>query len=105
MSNAKLLKLHATFSAVKEKFGTRDALLDAVVAAEGRSKDVPYKARMAEWPVPRIYDLYLAVTKRNAAKARAAKPAEKKAEAKAPKAVAVKPAAPAAKKPAKKAAK
>ena len=39
VSNAKLLRLHATFTEVKEKFGTRDKLIDAIVELEKRAKD------------------------------------------------------------------
>lgn len=72
VSNAKLLKLHATFTAVKAKFGTRDALIDAVVAAENRSKDATYKASLGGWPVPRLFDRYQSLTKRAAATKHAA---------------------------------
>lgn len=98
VSNAKLLRLHATFTTVKEKFGTRAKLIDAILDAEKRTKDDGYKARLAGYPVPRLYDQLLSVTKRNKASGPAKKPADK-----APKAE--KKAAPAAKKPAKAAAK
>jgi hypothetical protein len=66
VSNAKLLRLHATFTAVKEKFGTRDKLIDAILEIEKRSKDAGYRSRLAEWPVPRLFDMYKAASKRNA---------------------------------------
>jgi hypothetical protein len=72
VSNAKLLRLHATFSAVKEQFGTRDKLIDAILDLEKRSKDAGYKARLAAYPVPRLYDIY---TSRKRAEGKAAKPA------------------------------
>ena len=78
VSNAKLLRLHDTFSEVKEKFGSRDKLIDAVLAAENRAKDEGYKARLAEYPIPRLYDQYKSST-RSAAK-KAAKPAAKPAK-------------------------
>jgi len=37
VSNAKLLRLHATFTQVKEKFGTREKLIDAILELEKRS--------------------------------------------------------------------
>jgi len=58
VSNAKLLKLHATFSEVKEKFGTRGKLIDALLELEKRSKDAGYQKRLETYPVPRLYDLY-----------------------------------------------
>ena len=66
VSNAKLLRLVATFTTVKEKFGTRAKLVDALLVAEGRGKDTGYKARLEAWPVPRLYDRYLAMSKRQA---------------------------------------
>ena len=69
MSNAKLLKLHATFGAVKEKFGTRGKLVDAVLELEKRGKDEGYKTRLEGFPVPRLWDLYKSAEKRSGAKA------------------------------------
>ena len=93
VSNAKLLKLHATFAAVKEKFGTRAKLIDAIAEIEKRAKDDGYKARLGAYPVPRLWDMYRSVSKRATAATKAAKkkPAAKKAPA---------VAKPAAKKPA-----
>jgi hypothetical protein len=64
VSNAKLLRLHATFTEVKEKFGTRDKLIEAVLTAENRSKDAGYKKRIEAYPVPRLYDHYKSASKR-----------------------------------------
>src|SRR4029079_18255354 len=58
VSNAKLLKLQATFAAVKEKFGTRAKLIDAICEIEKRAKDDGYKARLGGYPVPRLWDMY-----------------------------------------------
>jgi hypothetical protein len=93
VSNAKLLRLHATFTVVKEKFGTRAKLIDAILTIEKRTKDAGYKARIEAYPVPRLWDMYRSLEKRN-------KPAKADAKKAAPAAK-----APAAKKaPAKKAA-
>lgn len=94
VSNAKLVKLHATFTAVKEKFGTRAKMIDAICELEKRAKDEGFKSRLSAYPVPRLWDMYKASEKRS----QPAKPAVKKAAA--PKAAA-KPVAkkPAAKKP------
>lgn len=73
VSNAKLLRLHATFTEVKEKFGTRDKLIDAVLTAENRTKDSGYKKRIEAYPVPRLYDHYKAASKRAKASAAATK--------------------------------
>ncbi len=100
VSNAKLLKLHATFAAVKEKFGTRAKLIDAIVEFEKRAKDDGYKARLGAFPVPRLWDMYRSASKRAGAAAKAAEPKTKTAKKPAAPKVAAKPAAakPAAKK-------
>jgi hypothetical protein len=95
VSNAKLIRLHATFTAVKTKFGTRAKLIDAICTIEKRTKDAGYKARLTAYPVPRLFDMYLSAEKRNAPKAARVKKAAapKKAAVKAaPKKVAAKPA-------------
>ena len=63
VSNAKLLKLHATFSEVKEKFGSRAKLIDGIIAAVKREKDAGYRKRIEQYPVPRLYDLYKSAQK------------------------------------------
>jgi hypothetical protein len=75
VSNAKLLRLHATFSAVKEKFGSRAKLIDAIIDSLHREKDAGYRKRLEQYPVPRLYDLYKSSAKRAKAapKAEAAK--------------------------------
>ncbi len=67
VSNAKLLKLHATFTAVQRDFGTREKLVDAILVLEGRSRDAGYKSRLMGHPVPRLFDNYKATKKRAAA--------------------------------------
>jgi hypothetical protein len=69
VSNAKLLRLHAVFTEVKEKFGTRAKLIDQIVAAENRGKDQGYRKRLEAYPVPRLYDLYRSASKRAKASA------------------------------------
>ena len=98
VSNAKLVRLHETFSAVKEKFGTRAKLIEAILEVEKRAKDEGYKQHLSAFPVPRLWDLYKSTAKRHAPKAAPAPRTAKKVVA-APK----KKAAPA--KPAKKSSK
>lgn len=88
VSNAKLLRLHKTFTTVQEKFGTRAKLIDAIAEIEKRTKDEGYKSRLGGYPVPRLWDLYQSASKRasateKAAKKAAAKPKAPKAEKKA----------------------
>ena len=75
VSNAKLIRLHAVLSEVKDKFGTRAKLIDAILDGEKRSKDTGFRKRLEAYPVPRLYDLYKSSQKR----AKAAQKAEKKA--------------------------
>jgi hypothetical protein len=74
VSNAKLLRLHATFSLVKEKFGTREKLVDAVLELEKRPKDAGLRQRLSEWSIPRLYDAYRAASKRSSQAQSAAPP-------------------------------
>ena len=86
VSNAKLVKLHRTFSEVKEKFGSRAKLIDAILEVEKRTKDEGYKTRLGNFPVPRLYDMYKSAAKRAGVGAKGG--GEKKAAAKAKKAAA-----------------
>jgi hypothetical protein len=76
VSNAKLLRLHATFAEVKEKFGTREKLIDAVLELERRTQDTGWRQRLSAWPVPRLYDAYRSARKRSRARDQAAAPAK-----------------------------
>jgi hypothetical protein len=70
VSNAKLLRLHATFTEVKERFGTREKLIESILEAEKRTKDTGLRRRLEQYPVPRLYDLYKSSVKRAKAAAR-----------------------------------
>lgn len=79
VSNAKLLRLHAIFSTVKEKFGSRAKLIDAVALLEKRTKDEGYVAKLKGFPVPRLFDMWQSADKAAAkAKKAPAKPAAPK---------------------------
>ncbi|NUP04710.1 MAG: hypothetical protein HOW73_01475 [Polyangiaceae bacterium] len=67
VSNSKLLRLHAVFSAVKKEFGTRDKLIGSILELENRTKDEGYKKNLSAYPVPRLYDHYKSAKKRSAA--------------------------------------
>jgi hypothetical protein len=97
VSNAKLLRLHATFTTVKEKFGTREKLIDAILDLEKRSKDTGLRQKLLEWPVPRLFDAYRSAAKRHGVPGAAPKAAAKPAKVAKP----AKAAAPAKAKPAK----
>ena len=89
VANAKLLRLHATFTAVKAKFGSREKLVAAILEIEKRSKDEGYKTRLDKYPVPRLWDMYQSLDHRLHKHDRA--PAPPKAAAKAKKSAPKKP--------------
>jgi hypothetical protein len=97
VSNSKLLRLHATFTEVKAKFGTREKLVEAILELEDHSKDTGLRQKLSAWPVPRLFDAYKSAAKRKAAAAPVPKDEKKPAPkaAAAPKAP-TKPAAKAA---------
>lgn len=64
VSNSKLLRLHAVLSSVKKEFGSRAGLIDAILAAEKRTKDEGYKTRLTRQPTPRLVDHLTAARKR-----------------------------------------
>jgi hypothetical protein len=64
VSNTKLLKLHAVFTAVKAQFGTRAKLISAIQELDGRTKDEGYKSKLSAYPVPRLFDQYTSTKKR-----------------------------------------
>jgi hypothetical protein len=71
VSNAKLLRLHATLSAVKAKFGSRANMIDAILILENRAKDAGFRTRIEAYPAPRLYDRWKNLDKQ----ARTGKPA------------------------------
>jgi hypothetical protein len=56
--------LYSALTAVKEKFGTRAKLVDAICEIEKRAKDEGFKKRLLGYPVPRLFDAYRSAAKR-----------------------------------------
>jgi len=56
-SNAQLLRLQKVVETVKEKYGSRDKLIEAIGSAQNKSKDKDYLAKLATFPLPRLLDL------------------------------------------------
>lgn len=73
VSNAKLLRLHAIFTEVKAKFGTRAKLIEQIAELEKRAKDDGFKAGLNAYPVPRLFDIWKSSEKRHAVKKPAVK--------------------------------
>jgi len=57
VSNAKLLKLHAVLSTVKEKFGSRDKLIAAIGSVERKATDKDYLAKLDTFSLPHLLEL------------------------------------------------
>jgi hypothetical protein len=64
VSNRKLIKLHDTLSAVKKAFGGREKLIAEILKQDKRTKDDGYKARLAKFSTPRLWDHYSAGKRR-----------------------------------------
>src|SRR3954462_5240199 len=89
VANRKLLRLHGVASLVKEKYGSREKLLEQLATPTGRAKDKDYKTRLESFTTPRLVDAVKVAERRSkasAAKGRApqtgktAKPAATKKE-------------------------
>ena len=64
ISNTKLLKLHEVASEVKERFNTRANLIEDLSKIMGRINDEGLKSRFEKWGLPRLWDYYQSVAKR-----------------------------------------
>lgn len=83
ISNAKLLRLHSVLEDAKKRFGSRDKLIAAILELEKRPKDAGYKARLSQFPLPRLIDQHDSAARRSKRAAKAekkAKPAVKAAK-------------------------
>lgn len=101
VANGKLVRLHAILTDAKQRFGSRDKLIAAILELEKRSKDAGYKARLEQFPLPRLLDAHQVADRKAKAKASEGAP-KKKAAKKAPEAKAPVKKAPAKKAPASK---
>lgn len=97
VSNAKLLKLHASLSKAKDEFGSREKLVDAILALEKRT-DAGLKTGLSSHSLPRLLDRHARLNRVAKKAASAEKVAAAKPQAAKPQAA---PKAPAAAKAAK----
>lgn len=58
VSNAKLLHLHALLKDAKERFGTREKLVSAILEAMNRTKDASLSTKLASYSLPQLLDLH-----------------------------------------------
>ena len=56
-SNTQLLRLQHVVATVKEKYGSRDALITAIGNQQKKSKDKDYLAKLATYSLPQLLDL------------------------------------------------
>ena len=88
VSNQKLLKLHDTLTTAKERFGSRDKLISAILELNKRTKDAGYSARLKSYALPQLLDLHQSAERagKRAAKKAAPPTARAKVAKKAPEA-------------------
>jgi len=65
VANAKLLKLYDVATEVKERFSTRAKLTEDLLKTLKREKDEGFKEKLDRWGLPRLWDYYKSVTKKN----------------------------------------
>jgi hypothetical protein len=63
-SNSQLLRLQRVADAVKQKWGSREALITALGNAEKKSKDKDYLAKLATFSLPKLFDLAISGERR-----------------------------------------
>lgn len=56
-SNKQLLRLAEVLKTVKDKYGSKDKLVEALSAARGKAKDGDYQAKLRTLPLPRLLDM------------------------------------------------
>lgn len=55
--NTKLLRLHTALTSVREKYGSKDKLIQAIAQAKGHGKDQDYANKLQSYSIPRLLDL------------------------------------------------
>ncbi|MBN1772154.1 MAG: hypothetical protein JXB32_12880 [Deltaproteobacteria bacterium] len=64
VSNLKLLRLHRIAEEVRERFGTREKLVGALVELEGRVKDADYRKHFENYPLGKLLDVFKSAERR-----------------------------------------
>jgi len=62
-SNSKLLRLFEVASEVKDRFGSKEKLVDAILTKLGRQKDGDYRTKLLTLTPARLLDLHRAAAK------------------------------------------
>ena len=84
VSNQKLLKLHDVLVDAKQRFGSRDKLISAILELKKRPKDANYSAGLKNFALPELLDLHASIETATKRAAKKAAPASAKAAKKAP---------------------
>lgn len=63
-SNTQLLRLQKVVQAVKDKWGSRDALITAIGTATNKAKDKDFLAKLSKYSLPHLYDLATSTARR-----------------------------------------
>jgi len=63
-SNSQLLRLQRVVEAVKQKWGSREALITALSTAEKKSKDNDYITKLGTFSLPKLFDLATSAERR-----------------------------------------
>jgi len=80
VSNQKLVKLHDALTDAKQRFGSRDKLISAILELKKRSKDAAYSAGLKKFALPQLLDLHASVERAGKRAAKKAAPAVKSAK-------------------------
>ncbi len=80
VSNQKLLKLHDALADAKQRFGSRDKLISAILELKTRSKDAAYGAGLNKFALPQLLDMHASVERASKRAAKKAAPAVKTAK-------------------------
>lgn len=63
-SNQQLLRLQRVVDAVKQKWGSREALITALSTAEKKAKDKDYLTKLGTFSLPKLFDLATSAERR-----------------------------------------
>ena len=85
VANKKLLRLYSVASLVKEKYGSREKLLEQLATSTGRAKDKDYRTRLDGYTTPRLVDAVKVAERRSKAAPAKGRATAKSAKAAAPK--------------------
>jgi len=80
VSNQKLIKLHDVLTDAKQRFGSRDKLISAILELKKRTKDAAYSAGLKKFALPQLLDLHASVERASKRATKKADPAAKVAK-------------------------